>query len=30
VFDVNETLFAVDRLRPAFAEIGLDPRLMPV
>jgi 2-haloacid dehalogenase len=30
VFDVNETLFALDRLRPAFAEVGLDPGLVPV
>ncbi len=29
-FDVNETLFTLDRLRPAFADIGLDPNLVPV
>src|SRR6266508_4560542 len=29
-FDVNETLFALDRLRPAFSDAGLDPRLVPV
>jgi 2-haloacid dehalogenase len=30
VFDVNETLFSLDRLRPAFTDAGLDPRLVPV
>lgn len=30
VFDVNETLFSLDRLRPAFAEVGLDPALVPL
>jgi 2-haloacid dehalogenase len=30
VFDVNETLFSLDRLRPAFADAGLDPGLVPV
>jgi 2-haloacid dehalogenase len=29
-FDVNETLFALDRLRPAFTEAGLDPQRVPV
>ena len=24
-FDVNETLFTLDRLRPAFTDAGLDP-----
>jgi 2-haloacid dehalogenase len=30
VLDVNETLFSLDRLRPAFTDAGLDPRLVPV
>ncbi|ROO52019.1 2-haloacid dehalogenase [Micromonospora sp. Llam0] len=30
VFDVNETLFTLDRLRPAFTDAGLDPSLVPV
>lgn len=30
VFDVNETLFSLDRLRPAFVEVGLDPGLVPL
>jgi 2-haloacid dehalogenase len=30
VFDVNETLFSLDRIRPAFTGAGLDPRLVPV
>jgi 2-haloacid dehalogenase len=29
-FDVNETLFSLDRLRPAFTDAGLDPRLVPL
>jgi 2-haloacid dehalogenase len=29
-FDVNETLFTLDRLRPAFADAGLDPQQVPV
>jgi 2-haloacid dehalogenase len=29
-FDVNETLFSLDRLRPAFTEAGLDPQLVPL
>ncbi|MFE9657309.1 haloacid dehalogenase type II [Micromonospora sp. NPDC006431] len=29
-FDVNETLFALDRLRPAFTDAGLDPQQVPV
>jgi 2-haloacid dehalogenase len=29
-FDVNETLFSLDRLRPAFADAGLDPGLVPL
>jgi 2-haloacid dehalogenase len=29
-FDVNETLFSLDRLRPAFTDAGLDPQLVPV
>jgi 2-haloacid dehalogenase len=29
-FDVNETLFCLDRLRPAFGEVGLDPALVPL
>jgi 2-haloacid dehalogenase len=28
-FDVNETLFALDRLRPAFTDAGLDPQRVP-
>jgi 2-haloacid dehalogenase len=27
-FDVNETLFSLDRLRPAFTDAGLDPQLV--
>jgi 2-haloacid dehalogenase len=30
VFDVNETLFSLDRLGPAFAEVGLDPQQVPL
>jgi 2-haloacid dehalogenase len=30
VFDVNETLFSLGRLRPAFTDAGLDPGLVPV
>jgi 2-haloacid dehalogenase len=30
IFDVNETLFSLDRLRPAFTDIGLDPELVPL
>jgi 2-haloacid dehalogenase len=30
VFDVNETLFSLDRLRPAFTDAGLDPQLVPL
>ncbi|MCW2629361.1 MAG: haloacid dehalogenase, type [Mycobacterium sp.] len=30
VFDVNETLFSLDRLRPAFNDAGLDPALVPL
>jgi 2-haloacid dehalogenase len=30
VFDVNETLFSLDRLRPAFSDAGVDPGLVPV
>jgi 2-haloacid dehalogenase len=29
-FDVNETLFSLDRLRPAFGDVGLDPGLVPL
>jgi 2-haloacid dehalogenase len=29
-FDVNETLFSLDRLQPAFADAGLDPGLVPL
>ena len=29
-FDVNETLFTLDRLRPAFTDAGLDPTLVSV
>lgn len=29
-FDVNETLFSLERLGPAFAEVGLDPALVPL
>jgi len=29
-FDVNETLFSLERLRPAFTEVGLDPGLVPL
>jgi 2-haloacid dehalogenase len=29
-FDVNETLFTLDRLRPAFTDAGLDSNLVPV
>lgn len=29
-FDVNETLFSLDRLGPAFAEVGLDPAQVPL
>jgi 2-haloacid dehalogenase len=29
-FDVNETLFSLDRLGPAFVEIGLDPASVPL
>lgn len=29
VFDINETLFSLDRLRPAFGDAGLDPGLVP-
>ena len=29
-FDVNETLFSLDRLGPAFASVGLDPRSVPL
>lgn len=29
-FDVNETLFSLDRLGRAFAEVGLDPGLVPL
>jgi len=29
-FDVNETLFSLDRLRPAFTDVGLDPGLVPL
>ena len=29
-FDVNETLFGLDRLRPAFTDAGLDSNLVPV
>jgi 2-haloacid dehalogenase len=29
-FDVNETLFSLDRLEPAFADAGLDPGLVPL
>jgi 2-haloacid dehalogenase len=29
-FDVNETLFSLDRLKPAFADAGLDPGLVPL
>ena len=29
-FDVNETLFSLDRLRPAFTDAGLDPGLVPL
>jgi len=30
VFDVNETLFSLDRLRPAFVEVGLEPDVVPL
>jgi 2-haloacid dehalogenase len=30
VFDVNETMFALDELGPAFSDIGLDPALVPL
>jgi 2-haloacid dehalogenase len=30
VFDVNETLFSLQRLRPAFAHAGLDPAQVPL
>lgn len=30
VFDVNETLFSLDRLGPAFAEVGLDAGAVPL
>lgn len=30
VFDVNETLFSLDRLRVAFSDAGLDPALVPL
>ncbi|GAA1817549.1 haloacid dehalogenase type II [Planosporangium flavigriseum] len=30
VFDVNETLFSLDRLREAFADVDLDPGLVPL
>jgi hypothetical protein len=29
-FDVNETLFSLDRLGPAFTDVGLDPGLVPL
>jgi 2-haloacid dehalogenase len=29
-FDVNETLFSLARMRPAFAAVGLDPDLVPL
>jgi 2-haloacid dehalogenase len=29
-FDVNETLFSLDRLGPTFADLGLDARLVPL
>ncbi len=30
VFDVNETLFSLERLRPAFGDIGLEAALVPL